>query len=60
MNVAILIACLIVIAGPLVAAVAAQTPRWRDAPRPVADAGQLLAFTAAVSIAWMRDGSAAI
>ena len=60
MNVAMLIACSIVIAGPLTAAAAAQVPRWRDAPRPVAVAGMLLAFVAAVSISWMRGGSAAI
>ncbi|MDA1040283.1 MAG: hypothetical protein O3A37_08365, partial [Planctomycetota bacterium] len=60
MNIPMLIACLIVVAGPLVAAVTAQAPRWRDAPRPVAVAGLLLAFVAAASLGWIRDGSGPI
>lgn len=59
MTIPILIACCVVVAGPLVAAAAAQLPRWRDAPRPPAVAGLLVAFGAAVSIAWTQDGSGA-
>ncbi len=59
MTVPIIIACCVVVAGPLVAAAAAQLPRWRDAPRPPAVAGLLVAFGAAVSIAWTQDGSGA-
>lgn len=61
MTISILIACCVVVTGPLVAAAAAQLPRWRDTPRPPAVAGLVVALLAALSIPWMWDvGSGAM
>ena len=55
MTVPILIACCIVVAGPLVAATVMRFPRWRETPRPAAVAGLAVALLAALSIPWMWD-----